>query len=145
MGASSGSLQPGRCSSWCVDLMFFAGIVETDVGIRPFGYVTSMVVTIALWLTLAPAIGAVARPPGKTRPQKGQQSASDRWEANAGRSHVTIRLAAVQAQSLPGQIEANLILRPRSWTGCRPGSLDSCPAGIVQLWLCAEPGSLGGG
>ena len=46
-------------SSWV--LMIFAGIVGTDVGIRPFGYVTSMVVTIALWLTLAPAAGAFAR------------------------------------------------------------------------------------
>jgi hypothetical protein len=40
---------------------FFAGIVGPDVGIRPFGYVTSMVVTIGLWLTLAPAVGAIAR------------------------------------------------------------------------------------
>jgi hypothetical protein len=46
-------------SAWI--LMIFAGIVATDVGIRPFGYVTSMVVTIALWLTSAPAIGAVGR------------------------------------------------------------------------------------
>jgi hypothetical protein len=53
-------------SAWL--LMLFAGIVSTDVGIRPFGYVTSMVVTIALWLTLAPAIGAVGRAPGKNRP-----------------------------------------------------------------------------
>jgi len=50
-------------SAWL--LMLFAGIVGTDVGIRPFGYLTSMVVTIALWLTLAPAIGAVGRAPGK--------------------------------------------------------------------------------
>jgi hypothetical protein len=49
-------------SAWL--LMIFAGIVATDVGIRPFGYITSMVVTIGLWLTLAPAIGAVARGPG---------------------------------------------------------------------------------
>jgi hypothetical protein len=41
--------------------MIFAGIVSSDVGIRPFGYVTSMVMTIALWLTLAPAIGAIGR------------------------------------------------------------------------------------
>ena len=46
-------------SAWV--LMLFAGVVDTDVGIRPFGYITSMVVTIGLWLTLAPAIGAVAR------------------------------------------------------------------------------------
>ena len=48
-------------SAWL--LMIFAGIVSTDVGIMPFGYLTSMLVTIALWLTLAPAIGAVARGP----------------------------------------------------------------------------------
>ena len=52
-------------SAWL--LMVFAGIVSTDVGLHPFGYVTSMVVTIALWLTVAPAIGAVARGPGKNK------------------------------------------------------------------------------
>jgi hypothetical protein len=46
-------------SSWV--LMIFAGIVGTDVGVRPFGYITSMVVTIGLWLTLAPAVGTIAR------------------------------------------------------------------------------------
>lgn len=46
-------------SAWL--LMLFAGITGADVGIRPFGYVTSMVVTIGLWLVLAPAIGAIAR------------------------------------------------------------------------------------
>jgi hypothetical protein len=46
-------------SAWL--LMLFAGAVDTEVGIQPFGYLTSMVVTIALWLTLAPAIGAIAR------------------------------------------------------------------------------------
>jgi len=49
-------------SAWL--LMIFAGIVSGDVGIRPFGYLTSMVATIGLWLTLAPAIGAVGRGPG---------------------------------------------------------------------------------
>ena len=52
-------------SAWL--LMIFAGIVGEDVGIRPFGYITAMVVTIGLWLTLAPAIGAVVRPPGKCK------------------------------------------------------------------------------
>ena len=52
-------------SSWV--LMIFAGIVGTDVGVRPFGYVTSMVVTIGLWLTLAPAIGAIARTTNKKK------------------------------------------------------------------------------
>ncbi|MBO0693244.1 MAG: hypothetical protein J2P58_10145 [Acidimicrobiaceae bacterium] len=50
-------------SAWI--LMIFAGIIDTDVGIRPFGYLTSMVFTIGLWLVLAPAIGAVARGPAK--------------------------------------------------------------------------------
>ena len=52
-------------SAWL--LMIFAGIVATDVGIRPFGYLTSMVVTIGLWLTLAPAIGAVGRDQAKVK------------------------------------------------------------------------------
>ena len=46
-------------SAWL--LMVFAGIVKTDVGIRPFGYITSMLVTIGLWLAIAPAVGAVSR------------------------------------------------------------------------------------
>jgi hypothetical protein len=52
-------------SAWI--LMIFAGIVAPDVGMRPFGYLTAMVVTIGLWLTLAPAIGAIGRPPGKSK------------------------------------------------------------------------------
>jgi hypothetical protein len=47
--------------------MVFAGIVGTDAGVRPFGYVTSVAVTIALWLTVAPAIGAVVRSSGKNK------------------------------------------------------------------------------
>jgi hypothetical protein len=50
-------------SAWL--LMLFAGIVGADLGIRPFGYLTAMVVTIGLWLTLAPAIGAAGRRQGK--------------------------------------------------------------------------------
>ncbi len=46
-------------SAWI--LMLFAGLVSTDVGIRPFGYLTSMLVTIGLWLAVAPAVGAIAR------------------------------------------------------------------------------------
>jgi len=45
-------------SAWI--MMVFAGIVSSDVGIRPFGYVTSMVVTIGLWLVAAPAINSVS-------------------------------------------------------------------------------------
>ena len=50
-------------SAWI--LMIFAGIVSSDTGIRPFGYLTSMVVTIGLWLVLAPAISAVGQASGK--------------------------------------------------------------------------------
>jgi hypothetical protein len=52
-------------SSWI--LMLFAGIVHSDVGIRPFGYVTSMIVTIGLWLVIGPAIEAVSRGSRKSR------------------------------------------------------------------------------
>ena len=57
-------------SAWL--LMIFAGIVGTDIGIHPFGYLTSMVATIGLWLTLAPAIGAASRakPKGTGRPAR---------------------------------------------------------------------------
>ena len=48
-------------SAWL--LMLFAGAISADLGIRPFGYLTSMVVTIALWLTLAPAAGACSSGP----------------------------------------------------------------------------------
>jgi hypothetical protein len=53
-------------SSWV--LMLFAGGFAGDIGIKPFGYLTSMVVTIALWLTLAPAVGAIART-GRNKPR----------------------------------------------------------------------------
>jgi len=45
--------------SWI--LMIFTGIVAADLGINPIGYVTSMVVTIGLWLVVAPVVGAIAR------------------------------------------------------------------------------------
>jgi hypothetical protein len=45
-------------SAWI--LMLFAGIVSSDVGIKAFGYTTSMVATIGLWLVIAPAARAVA-------------------------------------------------------------------------------------
>ncbi len=47
-------------SAWL--LMLFGGATAQDVGIRPFGYTTAMVVTIGLWLVLGPAISAIARP-----------------------------------------------------------------------------------
>ena len=49
-------------SAWLV--MIFAGIVASDVGIKPFGYTTSIVVTIGLWLVMTPAVGAIAGSPG---------------------------------------------------------------------------------
>ena len=56
-------------SAWV--LMLFAGITGSDVGIQPFGYVTSMVVTIGLWLAIAPA---VARSPGPARKRPDQST-----------------------------------------------------------------------
>jgi hypothetical protein len=45
-------------SAWL--LMIFAGVVADDIGIKPFGYPTAMVVTIGLWLAVAPAVSAIA-------------------------------------------------------------------------------------
>src|SRR5947208_11096730 len=45
-------------SAWL--FMIFAGILHDEVGINPFGYGTSLVATIALWLVIAPAAGAIA-------------------------------------------------------------------------------------
>lgn len=55
-------------SSWL--LMIFAGIAGSDVGIRPFSYLTAMVVTIGLWLVIAPAAGGIARASRKSRPRR---------------------------------------------------------------------------
>lgn len=55
-------------SAWL--LMIFAGIVAKDVGIKPFGYGTSMVLTIGLWLVIAPAAAAVAGPRSKARAKR---------------------------------------------------------------------------
>lgn len=46
-------------SAWL--LMIFAGILSDDIGIEPFGYVTSMVATIGLWLVMAPLAVTAAR------------------------------------------------------------------------------------
>jgi hypothetical protein len=45
-------------SAWL--LMIFAGILHDELGINPFGYGTSLVATIGLWLVVAPAAGAIA-------------------------------------------------------------------------------------
>lgn len=61
-------------SSWF--LMLFAGGLSVDTGIRPFGYLTSMVVTIALWIAVAPAVGAIAsntRRTGRGRERRPRQ------------------------------------------------------------------------
>ncbi len=54
-------------SAWL--LMIFAGITGPDVGIHPFGYLTAMIVTIGLWLVVAPAVGGIARASRKNRPR----------------------------------------------------------------------------
>ena len=76
-------------SAWL--LMIFAGIVASDVGIRPFGYITSMVATIGLWLVMAPAIGAVAhgnspRNPARSRNRRAWRPPvpARRWAGTGG-------------------------------------------------------------
>ena len=72
-------------SAWL--LMIFAGITGEDVGIRPFGYLTAMVVTIGLWLTVAPAIGAIARTGKSGKSARAARAArkADRVRARAHR------------------------------------------------------------
>ena len=68
MGAFFGLLSAGPLfflSAWL--LMVFAGMTGTEIGINPFGYVTSLVVTVGLWLVIAPAAGAIAHSAGATR------------------------------------------------------------------------------
>ena len=44
-------------SAWLT--MIFWGIVAPDLGLATIGYVRAMLVTIALWLVVAPLAGAV--------------------------------------------------------------------------------------
>ena len=46
-------------SSWLA--MIFWGVIGPDVGLETIGYVKAMLVTIALWLVMAPLATAVAR------------------------------------------------------------------------------------
>jgi hypothetical protein len=52
-------------SAW--PLTLFAGIVSSDVAIKPFDYLTAMIVTVGLWLVQAPAVGAIAERRRKAR------------------------------------------------------------------------------
>ena len=52
-------------SAWL--LMIFAGNLADEVGTKPFGYGTALVATIALWLVIAPAVGAIASARGRWR------------------------------------------------------------------------------
>jgi type VI protein secretion system component VasK len=66
-------------------LMIFAGIVYKDLGVHPFGYVSSMVVSIGLWLTVAPAMGAVARVSGPKHKNRWSQRATAKDRVGASR------------------------------------------------------------
>ena len=46
-------------SSWVV--MIFWGIMAEDVGVETISYKGAMVVTIALWIAVAPLIAAIGR------------------------------------------------------------------------------------
>ena len=45
-------------SAWLT--MIFWGIIAPDLGLATLGYIKSMLVTIAMWLAVAPLAGAVA-------------------------------------------------------------------------------------
>ena len=46
-------------SAWLT--MIFWGIIAPDFGINTIGYPMAMLVTIAVWLVVAPVIGAAAK------------------------------------------------------------------------------------
>lgn len=46
-------------SAWL--MMIFGGILADDLGTRPFSYTTALIMTIAIWLVIAPVVGAIAR------------------------------------------------------------------------------------
>ena len=52
-------------SAWLA--MIFGGILADEVGTKPFGYGTALILTIALWLVMAPAVGAIASARGRRR------------------------------------------------------------------------------
>ena len=52
-------------SAWLT--MVFWGIIASDVGIDTIGYPTAMLVTIAIWLIIAPLVGAIS---SRQRPAK---------------------------------------------------------------------------
>jgi hypothetical protein len=45
-------------SAWV--LMLFAGVINPWLGLKTVSYVESMVITIALWIVVAPLVAAVA-------------------------------------------------------------------------------------
>ena len=46
-------------SAWIV--MIFWGIVADDVGVETVSYKTAMVITVALWIAVAPLMAVIAR------------------------------------------------------------------------------------
>lgn len=69
-------------SAWL--LMLFGGILAGDLGTRPIGYTTAMLATIALWLVIAPVVGAIARSQRVPFGARGQA----RWKTVAGEARV---------------------------------------------------------
>jgi cytochrome c oxidase assembly factor CtaG len=46
-------------SSWL--LMIFWGIIAPDFGVKTIGYTMAMLITIAIWLVIAPLAATIAR------------------------------------------------------------------------------------
>ncbi|MBI4312240.1 MAG: hypothetical protein HY681_10720 [Chloroflexi bacterium] len=46
-------------SSWL--LMIFWGILAPDLGIKTIGYLRAVATTVALWIVVAPLVGAIVR------------------------------------------------------------------------------------
>lgn len=64
-------------SGWI--LMLFGGAVAEDVGITPFGYGTAILLTLGLWLTVAPMGGGLRL--GRRMMRKGMEKKWARYAA----------------------------------------------------------------
>ncbi len=74
-------------SSWLT--MIFWGIIAPDVGVATISYKKAMVVTIALWLIMAPLVSAISKQPpwvffGAWRGRRSGRGPADRGEVIEG-------------------------------------------------------------
>ena len=59
---------PAACAGFFLSawiLMMFWGIIAPDFNVKTIGYITAMLITIGVWLVVAPLAAAIASKKGK--------------------------------------------------------------------------------